>query len=98
MKASLLVIPKAPKAERQIDFKSAENQIWWNFTAFLGLASGVSFGVLGLFFTCVAYFSGDGNISEIYQIAATFVLMAFSLALSGAYALYKLEKSKREIK
>ncbi len=53
---------------------------------------------LGLFLTGVTYFfSGDRNASEIYQIATTFIFMAFPLALTGAYTLYKSEEIKREI-
>ena len=82
MKVLLLAIPAMSEAEKKTGFKFVENQTWWSFTAFLGLTGGISFGILGLFLTCVAYFSGDGNVSEIYRIATTFVLMAFSLAFS----------------
>ena len=70
------------------------NHSWWNFTAFLCLAGGISFGIIGLFLGGIGYFVGADGIDS--KIGTILVFAAFPLMLFGAHALDKVSESAKE--
>ena len=69
------------------------NQSWWNFTAFLCLAGGISFGIIGLFLSGIGYFAGADGID--CKIGTTLVFSAFPLTILGAHCFNKIEQVKK---
>lgn len=92
---SLPLLGTISKTKKDVGKNQRKNQTWWNFIAFLCLAGGASFGVIGLFLSGIGYFSGaDGVDSKIGTILAC---AAFPLMIFGAHALDKLEESEKKI-
>ena len=70
------------------------NQSWWNFTAFLCLAGGISFGIIGLFLSGIGYYVGANGVD--FKIGTTLVFSAFPLTILGAHALVKVSAETRK--
>lgn len=79
---------------KHIDNALHKNQSWWNFTAFLCLAGGVSFGIIGLFLSGIGYFVGADGVDS--NIGTILVFAAFPLMLFGASALDKVSENVKK--
>lgn len=65
------------------DKDSNGGQCRWNFTAFLCLAGGISFGAIGLFLNGIGYFSAAAAVE--FNIGTTMVSWSIPLMLIGAH-------------
>lgn len=81
---------------KSIDDVWQRNQTWWNLTAFLCLAGGSSFGIIGLVMSGIGYFVGADAVDS--KIGTILVSLFFLMMMFGAHALDKVSADEKKEK
>lgn len=82
------------QSEKHFENAWRRRKTWWNFTAFLFLAGGVLFGIIGLLMSGIGYLIGTDTVDS--KIGTVLVALSFPLMMFGAHALDKAaEEGKR---